>query len=138
MHPLSSVFLSLICSWLNNNSTSLLLSMSVYPSFFKNNRAFYISLDFRFEKRLFLKYFENDFKIFRKYFLIVIVLYIFRISLCVTSPLERKTKLINCFLYKNYFYWVSCLNQLTRDHIWECDKQKYLPTVVLKTTFKRF
>ena len=87
-------FLSLICSWLSinspppaiiNNSTSLLLSMSV-RHFLKNNRAFYINLDFRFEKRLFLKYFKNDFKIFWKYFLIAIVLYIFRISLCVTSP----------------------------------------------------
>ena len=36
-----------------------------------------------------LKYFKNDFKIFfKKYVLVVIVLYISRISLCVTSPLE--------------------------------------------------
>ena len=32
--------------------------------FLKNSRAFYIILDFSFEKRLFLKYFKNNFKIF--------------------------------------------------------------------------
>ena len=46
----------------------------VRPSFFKNNRAFNLNRDFRFEKRSFLKYFKMDFKIFWKYFLIVIVL----------------------------------------------------------------
>ena len=44
--------------------------------FLKNNRTFYINFAFRFEKHLFLKYFKNDFKIFCKYFFIVIVLYI--------------------------------------------------------------
>ena len=48
-----------------------------------------MSLDFRFEKHLFLKYFKNDFKIFWKDFLIVMVLYVFRISSCVTSPLDK-------------------------------------------------
>ena len=33
------------------------------PPFLKNNRAFYINLDFCFENRLFLKYFKNNFKI---------------------------------------------------------------------------
>ena len=38
------------------------------PPFFKNNRVFYIKFDFFFEKRLFLIYFKNSFKIFLKYF----------------------------------------------------------------------
>ena len=91
MHPLS-LFFSFIWYVLGSvtNTQQLLTIPIVYcylcPSFLKNNRAFYISFVFCLEKRLFLKYFKNDFKIFWKYFLIVIVLYIFRISLCVTSP----------------------------------------------------
>ena len=34
------------------------------PPFLKNNRDFYINLDFCFEKGLFLKYFKNTFRIF--------------------------------------------------------------------------
>ena len=60
---------SLACSWLsnkvptviNNNSISLLLSMS---AILKNYCAFYINFDFCFEKFLYLKYFKNNFKIF--------------------------------------------------------------------------
>ena len=91
MHPLS-LFFSFIWYVLGSvtNTQQLLTIPIVYcylcPSYLKNNRAFYINFVFCFEKRLFLKYFKNDFKIFWKYFLIVIALYIFRISLCVTSP----------------------------------------------------
>ena len=91
MHPLSSFSLYFYMFWLSNkpppviinNPISLLLFCS---PFLKNNRAFYINFDFCFEKRLFLQYIKNDFKIFSKYFLIVIVLYILRISFCVTNP----------------------------------------------------
>ena len=92
MHPLSLFFFYFIlCVLFSVTNTQQLLTIPIVycylcPSFLKNNRAFYISFVFCLEKRLFLKYFKNDFKIFWKYFLIVIVLYIFRISLCVTSP----------------------------------------------------
>ena len=52
------------------------------PPFLKNYSAFYIKFHFCFEKHLLLKHFKNNFKIFWKYFLIVIVLYILRKSLC--------------------------------------------------------
>ena len=34
------------------------------PPFLKNNHGFYINLDCRFEKRVFVKYFKNSIKIF--------------------------------------------------------------------------
>ena len=52
----------------------------------------------------------------------------------------NEKKLINCLLYEKCFYWVSCfkisvccdninqMNQLTRGHMWKCDKSKYLST----------
>ena len=88
---LLSLFYSFILYVLGSvtNTQQLLTIPIVYcylcPSYLKNNRAFYINFVFCFEKRLFLKYFKNDFKIFWKYFLIAIALYIFRISLCVTT-----------------------------------------------------
>ena len=88
---LLSLFYSFILYVLGSvtNTQQLLTIPIVYsylcPSFLKNDRTFFINFVSCFEKRLFLKYFKNDFKIFWKYFLIVIALYIFRISLCVTS-----------------------------------------------------
>ena len=38
------------------------------PTFFLNNRAFYIFAKIFLFQRLFLKYFKNNFKIFEKYF----------------------------------------------------------------------
>ena len=52
---------SFICSWLRNKPAPAIINNPI--SFFKK-RAFYINLDFCFEKRLFLKYFTNNFKIF--------------------------------------------------------------------------
>ena len=53
--------------------------------------------------------------------------------------LERNTNLINRFLYKKNFHWVFYIkisfynysvknqaNQLTRDHMWKCDKLRPL------------
>ena len=107
---------SLICSWLSNklppavvnNLISLLLSMSVI---FKSNRAFYLNFDFCFEKDLFPKCFKNHFKIFYKYFFIVTVLCILRISLRVTNPL-RKSFLIRKSLF--HLFWHCLLLFLTR------------------------
>ena len=45
----------------------------LFSSFFKNNRAFYTNFDFCFEKRLFLKYFKNNFKILYEYVVIWII-----------------------------------------------------------------
>ena len=83
--------LSLVYTWLSNNSLQQLLTIPsvccyLWPPFLKNNRASYINFDFCFEMHLFLKYFKNNLKIFQKYFLIVIVKYILRISLYVTNP----------------------------------------------------
>ena len=91
MPPLSSFF-SFILYVLGSvtNTQQLLITPVVYcylcPSFLKNSRAFFINFASCFEKRLFLNYFKNGFKTLWKYFLIAIVMYIFRISLCVTSP----------------------------------------------------
>ena len=41
--------------------------------------------------------------------------------------MERWTNWSIVFCIKSkYFYWVSCESQLTRGHVWKCDKQKYL------------
>ena len=59
------------------------------PPFFKNNRAFYITFAFCFWNTFISKISQKWFqKHSEKYFLIVIVPYISRILLCVTSPLE--------------------------------------------------
>ena len=64
-----------------------------------------------------LKYFKNNFEIFEKYFLIIKVLYILRISLCVTIPLDIET----CYLFINLanngfiIFWnfiEFCLNKI--------------------------
>ena len=107
---------SLICSWLSNklppavvnNLISLLLSMSVI---FKSNRAFYLNFDFCFEKDLIPKCFKNHFKIFYKFFFIVLVLFILTISLCVTNPL-RKSFLIRKSSF--HLFWHCLLLFLTR------------------------
>ena len=90
MHPLSflSPFLyNYILGSVANPLQQLLTIPSVCcylcPPFLKITAFFCINFDFCFEKRLFLKYFKNNFKIFLKYLLNVIVLYILRISLCV-------------------------------------------------------
>ena len=78
-------FLLYVFGWLTNPLQQLTIpSVCCYlrPPFLKNYHAFYIKSDFCFEKHLLLKHFKNNFKIFWKYFLIVIVLYILRKSLC--------------------------------------------------------
>ena len=55
---------------------------------------------------------------------------------CAHGSLDRKTKLTNCFLYKRIFLLsfrisfyddnVNQMSQFTRDHMWKCDKSKYL------------
>ena len=91
MHPLSLFFFFyfILCVLFSVTNTQQLLTIPIVycylcPSFLKNK--LFINFVSCLEKRLFLKYLKNYFKIFRKYFLIVIVLYIFKISLCVTSP----------------------------------------------------
>ena len=93
MHPLTffSFLLYVLCSV--TNSQQLLTIPIVYcylcPSFFKNNRAFYITFAFCFWNTFISKISQKWFqKHSEKYFLIVIVPYISRILLCVTSPLE--------------------------------------------------
>ena len=95
MHPLSLFFFFyfILCVLFSVTNTQQLLTIPIVycylcPPFLKNNCAFFINFVSCFEKRLFLKYFKNDLKIFWKYFLIVIVLHIFKISLRVTSPLQ--------------------------------------------------
>ena len=91
MHPLSLFFFFyfILCVLFSVTNTQQLLTIPIVycylcPSFLKNK--LFINFVSCLEKRLFLKYLKSYFKIFRKYFLIVIVLYIFKISLCVTSP----------------------------------------------------
>ena len=118
--PIVFVFSFLSCFWLVNKTLQQLTIPSVCcylrPPFLKNYRAFYIKFDFCFEKHLLLKHFKNNFKIFWKYFLIVIVLYILRKSLCkfciifniisfANAQGSVKTRLLcsKVFLLLNYF-----------------------------------
>ena len=57
-----------------------------------------------------------------------------------TYSFGKKNKVDQSFFFfiKKYFYWISCfkisfyddnvnrMSQLTRDHMWKCDKSKYL------------
>ena len=43
-----------------------------------------------------------------------------------TCSYWKTNKTDHRFLYKQIFFWVSQLSQLTRDHMWKYDKQKYL------------
>ena len=68
-HPLSLFLFSFICSWLSKKPLQQLLTIPsvccyLCTPLFGNNRALYIKFGFCFEKRLFLVYFKNDFKIF--------------------------------------------------------------------------
>ena len=86
-----SFLLYVLCSV--TNPQQLLTIPIVYcylcPSFFKNNRAFYITFAFYFWNTFISKISQKWFqKHSEKYFLIVIVPDISRILLCVTSPLE--------------------------------------------------
>ena len=61
-------FLSYVLDSLTKPLQQLLIIPSVFcylcPSFLKNNRAFFINIDFCFEKRLFLEYLKNNVKMF--------------------------------------------------------------------------
>ena len=97
---------SLICSWLTvtNSSRQLLTIPSVYcylcPLFLKSNRAFYINFDFCFEKRLFLKYIKNNFKIFWKYCNSSV--YFENIVVC-NEPLTLNKSIIRLKVFFKYF-----------------------------------
>ena len=55
-----------------------------------------------------------------------------------TCSFGKKNKVDQSFFFmKKYFYWISCfkisfyewvkrMSQLIRDHMWKCDKSKYL------------
>ena len=113
IHYLCLLF-SFISSSLSNKLPQTIINspmslLYLCPPFLKNNCAFYINYDFCFQKHLVLKYFKNNFKMSLKYFLIVIVLYILRISLCVTN-LKILSKLISMTIMQ------IIISQLTRDH----------------------
>ena len=95
--PIASFFLSFICSWFSNKLPPAIInnpiSLLCLPSLkSKNNHAFYLNLNFCFEKHFFLKYFKNNLKILWQHFLIV--LYIL-IVLVLTIPVVNEP-LCNC------------------------------------------
>ena len=84
-HPLSSLSLVFyICFWLSNKPSKEIINnhkfVVIYARHFFKKPCL---LHFCLEKRLLLKYFKNNFKIFQKHFLIVIIPFILRISLCI-------------------------------------------------------